>query len=217
MPPPITSRLGGRSSSSAPVESITRGSSGRPGSRTDSDPAAMMHCWKLTTCPAPPSSILSSCGDAKVAVPCTTVTLRCRARFFSPPVRRPTTESFHSRSLPASICGAPKRMPCSAIACASSMTRAACSSAFDGMQPTFRQTPPSVGDRSIECDAQAEVRGTECSGVPPGPGTEHDQVEVVGMRTGRRACRRRRARQHAPRSVACAARRPSACSGTVSR
>ena len=29
------------------------------------------------------------------------------------------------------------------IACASSITRAACSNAFDGMQPTFRQTPPS--------------------------------------------------------------------------
>ena len=30
----------------------------------------------------------------------------------------------------------------------SSMTLAACSSALDGMQPTFRQTPPSMGQRS---------------------------------------------------------------------
>ena len=31
---------------------------------------------------------------------------------------------------------------------ASSITLAACSSAFEGMQPTLRQTPPSVGRRS---------------------------------------------------------------------
>ena len=40
--------------------------------------------------------------------------------------------------------GAPKLTPCAAIASASSITAAACSSALDGMQPTLRQTPPSV-------------------------------------------------------------------------
>ena len=49
MPPPITSsRLQSSGNSSAPVESMTRGSSGNPGKRTDSDPAAMMHCLKST-------------------------------------------------------------------------------------------------------------------------------------------------------------------------
>ena len=42
MPPPTTSMRLGRSSSSAPVESMTRGSSGTPGRRTDSEPAATM-------------------------------------------------------------------------------------------------------------------------------------------------------------------------------
>ncbi len=47
MPPPTTSsRLQSSGNSSAPVESMTRGSSGKPGKRTDSDPAAMMHCLK---------------------------------------------------------------------------------------------------------------------------------------------------------------------------
>ena len=47
MPPPITSRPPENSgSSSAPVESMMRGSSGSPGSRTASEPAAMMHCSK---------------------------------------------------------------------------------------------------------------------------------------------------------------------------
>ena len=50
MPPPITSRrFGMPSSSSAPVESITRGSScGMNGSFTGSEPAAMIACSKLT-------------------------------------------------------------------------------------------------------------------------------------------------------------------------
>ena len=44
MPPPMTSmRSGLTSSSSAPVESTTRGSSGMNGSFTACDPAAMMH------------------------------------------------------------------------------------------------------------------------------------------------------------------------------
>src|SRR3712207_8180920 len=48
-----------------------------------------------------------------------------------------------------SMVGSPKRMPWAAMSRLSSITLAACSRAFDGMQPTFRQTPPSVGQRSI--------------------------------------------------------------------
>ena len=59
-----------------------------------------------------------------------------------------TTLFFQSRSFTVSTLGSPNAMPCAPISCASSMTRAACSSAFDGMQPTFKQTPPSVGQRS---------------------------------------------------------------------
>ena len=47
MPPPITSiRLGIALSSSAPVESTTRESSGINGSFTACDPAAMIAFWK---------------------------------------------------------------------------------------------------------------------------------------------------------------------------
>jgi hypothetical protein len=35
------------------------------------------------------------------------------------------------------------------ISAASSITLAACRSAFDGMQPTLRHTPPSIGQRSM--------------------------------------------------------------------
>ncbi len=39
-------------------------------------------------------------------------------------------------------------MPFPPISRASAITLAACSRALDGMQPTLRQTPPSVGSRS---------------------------------------------------------------------
>ena len=62
---------------------------------------------------------------------------------------RPTTLFFQSRSFATSICGLPKLQAGAAIASASSITLAACSSALDGMQPTLRHTPPSCGQRSI--------------------------------------------------------------------
>ena len=51
MPPPMISRrLGTSSSSSAPVESMRRGSSyGKPGMRADCEPAAMMQLSNETT------------------------------------------------------------------------------------------------------------------------------------------------------------------------
>ena len=42
-----------------------------------------------------------------------------------------------------STLGLPNVIPCAAISSASATTRAACSSALEGMQPTFRHTPPS--------------------------------------------------------------------------
>jgi hypothetical protein len=49
-----------------------------------------------------------------------------------------------TRTLSMSVFGSPKTMPCSASALASSITFATCRSALEGIQPTFRQTPPSV-------------------------------------------------------------------------
>ena len=146
MPPPTTrSFLGNGASSSAPVESTMRGSSGRPGNMNGSEPAAIMQCSKSIVSSL---SSLSRCADSKFASPLTTRTLRCLASCVRPPVRRPTTLFFHSRSFSASISGSPKLTPCSAMSFASSMTFAACNKAFDGIQPTFRQTPPSTGQRS---------------------------------------------------------------------
>ncbi len=154
MPPPITSmRFGTEASSSARVESITRGSSGMKGSRTTCEPAAMIAFPNFTTFFAPvfawPGPSVSStsrwCGSRNCPIPRTTSTLRAFAIPASPPVSLPTTFDFHARSLSRSTCGAPNAMPCSAIALVSSITAATWSSAFEGMQPTLRHTPPSVG------------------------------------------------------------------------
>ena len=141
IPPPTTSsRPGTSSSASAPVLSMMRGSSGRNGSEIALDPTAMIALSK----PIVVSPTVSTWSEANVASPWTTVTLRCLARPARPPVSRPTTESFHAPSAARSICGSPNEMPCSAISSVSATTFAACSSALDGMHPTFRQTPPSA-------------------------------------------------------------------------
>ena len=144
MPPPTTrSRFGISFSSSAPVESITRGSSwGKPGISTGREPAAMI-AWSNDTVVVPlPFATLSSLGPEKLPTPWTTCTLRCLARPARPPVSLPTTVFFQAASFSSSIFGSPKTTPLALISLASSMTLAAWSSAFDGMQPTLRQTPP---------------------------------------------------------------------------
>ena len=150
MPPPITSsRFGMSASSSAPVESMTRGSSGRPGMRTDSEPAAMMHCSKPTTCFLPSASPHLDAPRRDEPCRCRGPLRPCAAwrgsRGRRSACRRPCSSTAQLRRHRSS---APNLMPCTAIDSASSMTLAACSSALDGMQPTFRQTPPSCGQRS---------------------------------------------------------------------
>ena len=150
IPPPMTSsRLQSSGSSSAPVESMMRGSSGKPGKRTDSEPAAMMHCLKSTR--FDPSADLSSkvCGPTNFASPRSTSTLRCFASTFSPLVSFVTTRFFQSRNFARSIWGGANTIPAEDMSSASSITLAACSSAFEGIHPTLRHTPPSTGQRSI--------------------------------------------------------------------
>ena len=77
-------------------------------------------------------------------MPRTTVTLRILAMAVRPPVSLPTTLALCARSLSSSIFGLPKLTPSDSKWLTSSITAATCSSALDGMQPTFRQTPPSV-------------------------------------------------------------------------
>ncbi len=114
MPPPTTSRvLGTSASSSASVESMTRGSShGNIGSFTACEPAAMMHCSKRTSVrlPSVPATSISL-ADTNVPVPATTRTLRCLAMPARPLVSWPTTLSLYERSLSSAIFGFPKSMP----------------------------------------------------------------------------------------------------------
>ena len=72
--------------------------------------------------------------------------------------------------------GSPNTIPRVPIASASSMTLAACSSALEGMQPTFRQTPPRSCQRSTSGDLEPEVGGAERRSVAAGAGAEHQQL-----------------------------------------
>ncbi len=161
MPPPTMSRPPENSgNSNASLESMTRGSVGNPGRRMDSEPAAMMH-WSKRMRSEPLLPITSTtCGLTKRAEPCMTSTLRCFARVRRPPVSLLTTDCFHERSAGRSIAGAPKTMPCSLISSTSSMTFAACSKALEGMQPTFKHTPPRLGQRStsVTCMPRSAAR-----------------------------------------------------------
>ena len=129
----------------------------------------MMHCSKrMRSEPLLPITSSTFGLDEARRRRCTTSTLRCFASTRSPPVSFLTTAPFQARSLSRSICGAPKAMPCAPISSASSMTLAACSSALEGMQPTFRHTPPSARPALDQRDLAAEVGGAERGGVAAG-------------------------------------------------
>ena len=77
------------------------------------------------------------------------VTLRCLASAFKPPVNLSTMLVFQLSILRISISGCENLTPWSAMSAASLMMCAVCNSAFDGIQPTFKQTPPILAWRSI--------------------------------------------------------------------
>src|SRR6201982_3265425 len=97
------------------------------------------------------------------------VTLRCLASPASPPVSRPTTASFHVRSRSRSIEGGPNDTPFSLISRVSAITLAACNSALEGMQPTFRQTPPSAAPASTSTTFLPRSAARNAAVYPPGP------------------------------------------------
>ena len=88
-------------------------------------------------------------AEENAASPVTTCTLRALARPDKPPVSFLMMLSFQPRSASISISGADILTPKCAISSASVITLAACSKALEGMQPTFRQTPPSDAYFSI--------------------------------------------------------------------
>ena len=101
-------------------------------------------------------SVLASTNDAR---PWMKVTFRDFASRPSPPVCFLTTSSFQPRSLSMSIAGLPNDTPNASACFASSSTLAACSRAFDGMQPRNVQTPPGFGIGVDERDLHAEICG----------------------------------------------------------
>ena len=70
---------------------------------------------------------------------------------------------------------------------ASAITRAACSSALDGMQPTFRQTPPSALVALDQRRLQPEVGGAEGGGVAARARAEDHHLGVDARAVGRGA------------------------------
>ena len=196
----------------------------------------MIACSNRTTffapvfaCAGPSVSSTSTwCGSRNWPTPRTTSTLRALAMPARPPVSLPTTLSFQPRSLSRSTCGAPNAMPCSASVFVSSITAATCSSAFDGMQPTLRHTPPSVGVALDQHRLHAEVGGAERGAVAARAGAEHEHLALdVGLagvgrgardRARARGCRRRRrGRVPAARCAAAPALRPRGCAARGAR
>ena len=74
-------------------------------------------------------------------------------------------DSFQARSLVTSMLGAPKVMPRCSDSRAEVMVWAACSSALDGMQPRFKQTPPSTLLALDQDDFLAQVRRVKGRGI----------------------------------------------------
>ena len=144
---------------------------------------------------ARPSAVTTAsvCGEVNAPSPVTTVTLRWRAR-----PAEAAGQALDDALLPAAqrvevdAAARAKTTPRSDMSAASSITLAACSSALEGMQPTLRQTPPSVGQRSTSTTL-AEIGGAEGGGVAARPGAEHQHVAFeVDLRRAAGAARRRR-------------------------
>ena len=168
-----------------------RGSSGRPGSRTASEPAAMMHCSKRMRSVPLARMTSMTFGLTKLPVPRTTSTLRCRASASSPPVSFATTPAFHARSLARSMRGSPKAMPCSLIAC--------------GVLDDLGGMQQCLGGNAADVQAHATERlASARPASPSGP----------GRRRGTRRCSRP-ARSRAP-AAACCGRTAARAAGRAS-
>jgi hypothetical protein len=81
-------------------------------------------------------------GLPRVAAPSITSTPLPLSSVRTPVVSLVTTPPFHACSLPMSIVGLPTAMPSSSAWPIFSKVLAAWITAFDGMHPTFRHTPP---------------------------------------------------------------------------
>ena len=148
-PPPMTPRrCGGRSNSSAPSESTMYSpSNGAIGSSTGSEPAARMTCSACSRCGSPSCGVTSTCRPASsLPRPFTAVTPLARNNALMPVVSWRTMRFLRSCIAFRSSVTSGIMMPWPAN---SSRVRWYSSddsrSTLDGMQPAFRQVPPSAG------------------------------------------------------------------------
>ncbi len=180
MPPPITSKRAGDAGQLERAGGIDDARILGPERQPHaSEPAAMMHCSKRMRFAAVATvRPRCTCGlDEAARCPRTTSTLRCLASSRRPPVSFLTTLLFQPRSLSQIERRLAETDAMRAIACGSSITLAACSSALDGMQPTFRHTPPrcaALDQRHL----QAEIGGAKRGRIAAGP-SQHQQLRAA--------------------------------------
>ena len=162
--PTTSSRSGTLSSTSAPVEDTMRFSSiSMPLSRATSEPVAMTMALVSSVCVLPSAALTSTLpGAAMRPRPWKLSILFFLSRKATPLTLPSTPSSLNFIMAARSSFGVPTPMPILPNAWpASSNSSDACSSAFDGMQPTLRQVPPKVLSFSTTADlhAQAAPRG----------------------------------------------------------
>ena len=134
------------------------------------------------TAPSSPVDLdLAGAGDAARAL--TQSTLFFLNRNSMPLVSASTDLVLLLHHLRRGRASASTSMPSSANSLpAASNSSEACSSALDGMQPTFRQVPPSVAALLDAGDLQAELGGADRGDVAAGAAADDDDVEgVVAM------------------------------------
>ena len=125
IPPPSTSIFSGMSFiSSAPVESITRSSSGMNGRLTGSEPAAIIAFSKVIVVTSSPFFTSRVFAPVNLPKPCTCLVLRILDIPLRPFVNCLTTPSLYSRILSKSMVGSPNDTPWLARCFASFITLA---------------------------------------------------------------------------------------------
>ena len=153
-PAPITTRcLGASGRASAPVESRMRWLSiVTPGSGVGSEPVAITMSLACNSRTLPSARVTVTLpGPFKRPQPLIHSTLFLRNRNSIPLVRAVTLSSFCfiiCARLSVGVTSMPRLLSSPLVA--ASYNSEACSNAFEGMQPTFRQVPPRVSRPSMQ-------------------------------------------------------------------
>jgi hypothetical protein len=162
-------RLGTWSSASAPVESMTRcWSTLKPGISIGREPVAITTLLAITMVSPTCTRCMPPSGFSSLALPSRIWVWLPLSSVFTPPVSLPTMPPFHACSLVMSMVGAATVMPSSSACPIFSNVLAAWITAFDGMQPTLRHTPPQYSFSTTTAFTFSWPRRMP-HGYPPGP------------------------------------------------